>query len=166
MGLSMSVISLHCRSVVFMRSCARAASVFVLTQYLYYSVISIISALFSLFSTRRNLLGIQKMAQFACDVTVLRQRAGGGDKTPELVRVCSTSLVPGDVVEIEDGRVFACDMILASGAVVVNEAMLTGESLPVLKTAIPLAEAEAESSYDAETDKRMTLFCGTQALKY
>jgi cation-transporting ATPase 13A3/4/5 len=57
-------------------------------------------------------------------------------------------------------------MILASGAVVVNEAMLTGESLPVLKTAIPLAEAEAESSYDAETDKRMTLFCGTQALKY
>ena len=143
--------------------------VWYLEPYILYAttiaVISIISALFSLFSTRRNLLGIQKMAQFACDVTVLRQ---GGDKTAERVRVCSTSLVPGDVVEIEDGRVFACDMILASGAVVVNEAMLTGESLPVLKTAIPLttAEAEAESSYDAERDKRMTLFCGTQALKY
>ncbi len=34
------------------------------------------------------------------------------------------AVVPGDVVEIEDARVFACDMILASGAVEVNEAML------------------------------------------
>jgi len=30
-----------------------------------------------------------------------------------------------------------CDIILLNGSVVMNEAMLTGESIPVLKSALP-----------------------------
>ena len=67
------------------------------------AVISIISALFSLFTTRRNLVNIQSMAQFSCPVTVLRQRTSeacpaASSMLPERVRVCSTQLVPGDGV--------------------------------------------------------------------
>ena len=92
-------------------------------------MISIISALFSLFSTRRNLLKVQEMAQFACDVTVLRRRPDAAPSSrPTRVRISSTQLVPGDVVEIEDNMILPCDLVICSGAAVVNEAMLTGES--------------------------------------
>jgi magnesium-transporting ATPase (P-type) len=40
--------------------------------------------------------------------------------------------------------------------------MLTGESLPVLKTSIP---NEHDACYDPEADKRFTLFSGTQAME-
>ena len=39
----------------------------------------------------------------------------------------------------------------------------TGESLPVLKSAVPVC-AEA-LCYDADTDKRFTLYCGTKAME-
>jgi len=145
--------------------------VWYLEPYILYAttiaVISIISALFALFSTRRNLLNIQAMAQFSCPVTVLRQRSAdacpaASSSPPERVRLDSTQLVPGDVVEVEDHMTFPCDMVLCSGAVVVNEAMLTGESLPVLKTAVPVSH---DTCYDPESDKRFTLFCGTCAME-
>jgi len=143
--------------------------VWYLEPYILYAttiaIISIISALFSLFSTRRNLLSIQAMAQFSCQVTVLRRRSDSTancDGTGQRQRICSTQLVPGDVVEIEDGVVFPCDLVLCSGNTVVNEAMLTGESLPVLKTAIPVCH---DTRYDAESDKRFTLFAGTKAME-
>lgn len=47
----------------------------------------------------------------------------------------STDLVPGDIVNLTDLRVhlFPADMLLLSGDAIVNESMLTGESVPVLK---------------------------------
>ena len=157
--------------------------VWYLEPYILYAMtiagISLLSAAFSLITTRRNLLGIQAMAQVKCDVTV-RRRGDGGEGTVRQ-RVCSTELVPGDVVEIDSQMVFPCDMVVCSGAVVVNEAMLSGESMPVLKSAVPgeggegcsAAEAggdaagqarEGEGMYDSERDKRHTVFCGTKAL--
>ena len=143
--------------------------VWYLEPYILYAstiaIISIISALFSLFSTRRNLLNMQAMAQFTCKVTVVRRRSDSTANIaspPQRLRVCSSQLVPGDVVIVDDHMVFPCDMVLCSGNVVVNEAMLTGESLPVLKTAIPVCH---DTCYDAESDKRFTLFCGTKAME-
>lgn len=124
--------------------------VWYLEPYILYAstiaIISIISALFSLFSTRRNLLNMQAMAQFTCKVTVVRRRSDSTANTaspPQRLRVCSSQLVPGDVVIVDDHMLFPCDMVLCSGNVVVNEAMLTGESLPVLKTASPCATTPA-----------------------
>ena len=50
----------------------------------------------------------------------------------------SSDLVPGDIVEVEDHCVFSCDLVLLQGGCVVNESMLTGESVPVVKSALEL----------------------------
>jgi len=45
-------------------------------------------------------------------------------------------LVPGDIIEVPSGVKMPCDALLIEGQSVVNEAMLTGESVPVLKVRI------------------------------
>ncbi|CAG8551417.1 5269_t:CDS:10, partial [Dentiscutata erythropus] len=52
--------------------------------------------------------------------------------------VSSEDLVPGDVFEISDRNlhIFPCDAVLLSGDCIVNESMLTGESIPVSKLPI------------------------------
>lgn len=64
-------------------------------------------------------------------------------KNDEWVSVASDELLPGDVVSVsmkkassDDSEVILpCDMLLVAGSVVVNEAMLSGESTPLLKVA-------------------------------
>lgn len=81
--------------------------------------------------------------------------------------VLSDKLVPGDLVSVsrtkEDGGV-ACDMILVEGSAIVNEAMLSGESTPLLKDSIQLRPADAR--LDAEgLDKNAFLWGGTKVLQ-
>ena len=59
--------------------------------------------------------------------TVLR------DGTPQVIE--ATGLVPGDVVLLEEGERIAADMRLLSGDVEVDLSTLTGESVPVLRSA-------------------------------
>ena len=49
----------------------------------------------------------------------------------------SDGLVPEDLVEIEEIDRLPCDFILLSGTCIINESMLTGESIPVIKNALP-----------------------------
>ena len=49
----------------------------------------------------------------------------------------SNELLPGDIIEIRDDDILSCDVVILTGQVVMNEAMLTGESIPVMK--VPLA---------------------------
>lgn len=50
----------------------------------------------------------------------------------------SEHLVPGDVLVIPpQGCFMQCDAVLLHGNCIVNEAMLTGESVPVTKIPIP-----------------------------
>jgi cation-transporting ATPase 13A2 len=53
-----------------------------------------------------------------------------------------------------------CDVLLLSGTSIMNEAMLTGESIPVIKTAITLTETR----FNAE-DKNFILYNGTEGLQ-
>jgi P-type E1-E2 ATPase len=48
------------------------------------------------------------------------------------VKLPSPQLVPGDVVAVGPG-VMSCDAVLIRGEVIVDENMLTGESVPVRK---------------------------------
>jgi cation-transporting ATPase 13A3/4/5 len=57
-----------------------------------------------------------------------------------LKEIESIHLVPGDIVEIPENKTIPCDIILLSGQCIVNEAMLTGESIPVIKNAIPMTQ--------------------------
>jgi len=61
-------------------------------------------------------------------VTVLR------DDKPAVLE--ATGLVPGDVVLLEEGERIAADMRILSGAVEVDLSALTGESVPVTRTAV------------------------------
>jgi calcium-translocating P-type ATPase len=80
-------------------------------------------------------------------VTVLR------DGTPNVIEV--TGLVPGDVVLLEEGARIAADMRLLSGAVEVDMSALTGESVPVTRS------AEVHDSAVPRLQARDLVFSGT-----
>ena len=75
----------------------------------------------------------------------------------------SINLVPGDVIAIpSDGCIMPCDAVLLAGTCIVNESMLTGESVPVMKSALPLSDFsdDDQDNFDPERHKRHTLFSG------
>ena len=72
------------------------------------------------------------MAQYSCPVNTMRS---GDEKN--LTPMESTELVPGDVIEVPENISMPCDLVLLSGSCIVNESMLTGESIPVIKTSLP-----------------------------
>lgn len=77
----------------------------------------------------------------------------------------SDGLVPGDVVHIPaHGCLLHYDAALLSGTCIVNESMLTGESVPVTKT--QLSELHQEGTiFDPKAHAKHTLFCGTKILQ-
>ena len=51
--------------------------------------------------------------------------------------ISSEQLVPGDVMLVpKQGCMMQCDAVLLQGNAIVNESMLTGESVPVTKTPV------------------------------
>jgi len=83
------------------------------------------------------------------------------------VEVQSDALLPGDLVSVarskEDSGV-ACDMVLVEGSAIVNEAMLSGESTPVLKDSIQLRPESAVLEPEG-LDKNAFLYGGTKVLQ-
>ena len=70
---------------------------------------------------------LQRMAFHECAVLVKRDG--------RFEEGLSGELVPGDVIEVPRGKM-PCDAILLNGSAIVNESMLTGESVPVIKGAV------------------------------
>eukprot|EP00127_Corallochytrium_limacisporum_P000658 Clim_evm57s22 gene=Clim_evmTU57s22 len=131
----------------------------VVEEYYYYAVVifvtSVISIVVSLLETRRNLESLRNMASFTTAVGVVRD--GEYFEIPD-----SSDLVPGDLIYLPaQGMVMPCDAVLLSGKCIVNEAMLTGESVPVAKESL----TPADHYYDPDEDKRHTLFAGTQIIQ-
>ncbi|CAJ0643141.1 11436_t:CDS:10 [Entrophospora sp. SA101] len=106
-------------------------------EYYYYAtcifIISAISIISTLIETKQTIARLREMSKFVCGVRIYR---GGLWR-----HVSSENLVPGDVFEISDPKlyVFPCDAVLLSGDCIVNESMLTGESIPVSK--LPITDA-------------------------
>jgi cation-transporting P-type ATPase 13A2 len=129
--------------------------------YVYYATcilfISIGSAITSLVETIKNLKNVRKMAAYNCRVNVMRS----ADEN-RLEEVDSSTLVPGDVIEIPSDVAMPCDLVLLTGSCIVNESMLTGESVPVIKSALP-AQSNDEV-YDPDTDMKYTLYGGTRVI--
>ena len=103
-----------------------------LDDYYYYAtcifLISAISITTTLVATRASMRRLKEISRFECDTRVLRN---GFWRT-----IPSSEIVPGDVYEISDPSLstFPCDSLLLAGDCIVNESMLTGESVPVSKT--------------------------------
>lgn len=99
-------------------------------NYYYYAacifIISLVSIVNSLVETKTTIHRLQQISKFACEVRVWRN---GFWK-----QVDSTDLVPGEVFEVDPSMsVVPCDALLINGECVLNESMLTGESVPVSK---------------------------------
>ncbi|KFV54261.1 putative cation-transporting ATPase 13A2, partial [Gavia stellata] len=118
--------------------------------YYYYAacifLISTISLGLSLYETRKQSATLQNMAKMSVGVRV--------------------HLVPGDCISLPaDGMLVPCDAVLLTGECMVNESMLTGESVPVMKTPLPAGSQAAGTVYSPEEHRRHTLFCGTQVIQ-
>ncbi|XP_030259643.1 probable cation-transporting ATPase 13A3 isoform X7 [Sparus aurata] len=134
-------------------------------DYYYYAtaivLMSVISIATSLYTIKKQYVMLHDMVAAH---SVLRVSVCRGNK--DIEQAMSTELVPGDVILIPaNGMIMPCDAVLTHGTCIVNESMLTGESVPVTKTSLPSSGEEAASSYDMEEHKRHTLFCGTQVIQ-
>ena len=125
------------------------------TDFLIYACVVAVLVIYNLLeksiTIRNNLINIRKMSKYSIDINLY-------SKNKKNFIEPSSNLVPGDVFELpEDGKEVPCDCILLSGHVIVNEAMLTGESTPIIKTCLP----PINDVFDSEEDKKYMLFSGT-----
>ncbi|XP_044145286.1 probable cation-transporting ATPase 13A4 isoform X1 [Bufo gargarizans] len=88
-------------------------------------------------------------------------------KNGDCSQVESRYLVPGDIIVLSGKEFFmSCDAILVNGTCVVNEGMLTGESIPVTKTQLPHGDDSMPwKQYSGEDYKRHVMFCGTEVIR-
>eukprot|EP01080_Neovahlkampfia_damariscottae_P001121 gene1121-10635_t len=114
-------------------------------------ITSLISISVSLYQTRSNLTKLREMSKNEVEVVRIT------NEKRELIP--SSELVPGDIIEVHDHLLMPCDAILISGQCIVNESMLTGESIPIVKTVL-----ESKDEHFSEKMKINTLFSGTEII--
>uniref|UniRef100_A0A673YJJ7 Polyamine-transporting ATPase 13A3 n=1 Tax=Salmo trutta TaxID=8032 RepID=A0A673YJJ7_SALTR len=137
-------------------------------EYYYYAAaivfMSVISIATSLYTIKKQYVTLHDMVSAHSIVRVSVCRASN-----DIEEALSTDLVPGDVMVIpSNGTIMPCDAVLVSGTCIVNESMLTGESVPVTKTNLPNpgeGDKEGDVAYSMEEHKRHTLFCGTHVIQ-
>ncbi|XP_022780127.1 probable cation-transporting ATPase 13A3 isoform X4 [Stylophora pistillata] len=139
-------------------------------DYYYYAlailIVTMVSITITVYQTKMHLQRLRSMVAVSERVTVLRNNADEMD-------VLSEELVPGDVLVIPpNGAQVHCDSVLISGNCIVNESMLTGESVPVTKIPLPYIKGlsnspleQREEQYNPERHKRHTLFNGTNVIQ-
>ncbi|KAI9751064.1 MAG: hypothetical protein M1815_001393 [Lichina confinis] len=137
-----------------------------LDSYYYYAtcifIISVFSIATTIVETKTTMARLREMSRFECDVRVLRSGFWR--------YVTSAELVPGDVYEVTDPSLtqFPADSLLLSGDCIVNESMLTGESVPVSKlpaTDETLAALDLVVSSIHPNVARSFLFYGTKIIR-
>ncbi|NWU18098.1 AT134 ATPase, partial [Cephalopterus ornatus] len=135
-------------------------------DYMEYATAIIIMSLLSVFLTvydlRQQSIKLHSLVESHNNVTVTVCRNKEGFQELE-----SHHLVPGDMLVLNEGKtLLPCDAILISGQCIVNESMLTGESIPVTKTHLPQADNfKPWRTYCAEDYKKHVLFCGTEVIQ-
>lgn len=131
-----------------------------LDEYIYHSLFTLVMLfIFELgvvFSRRITMKHYRSMEQ---KETKVKKVVFLNSSNYTIKEVLSSSLIPGDVLLIDSlGKVLA-DFILLKGTCAVNEAMLTGESLPNYK------EDVSEFNGIFERQKKHVLFSGTEIVK-
>ncbi|KAK4701843.1 hypothetical protein P7C70_g4386, partial [Phenoliferia sp. Uapishka_3] len=135
-------------------------------NYYYYAfaiaLISVVSIATTLIETRNNIERMREMSRFSCVTRVLRNG--------EWVTGDSADLVPGDLVDLSEASMhtFPADFVLLSGDAIVNESMLTGESVPVSKVPVEDESVALISSSGGEVPaelSRHVVFSGTKIVR-
>eukprot|EP00181_Compsopogon_caeruleus_P002906 CAMPEP_0184686556 /NCGR_PEP_ID=MMETSP0312-20130426/22945_1 /TAXON_ID=31354 /ORGANISM="Compsopogon coeruleus, Strain SAG 36.94" /LENGTH=1231 /DNA_ID=CAMNT_0027141763 /DNA_START=58 /DNA_END=3753 /DNA_ORIENTATION=- len=139
-----------------------------LDDYWMYAVMTLALMMFSeavvVKGRMRTLQELRGMRTKARRVHVYRDRKWSVISTVELVPGDIFSLTRGDT----EGDAVPCDALLLSGSVVVNEAILTGESVPLIKEGVELSEVESKTTRVDITGlhKGNTVFSGTTVLTH
>ncbi|KAH7152534.1 hypothetical protein B0J13DRAFT_548672 [Dactylonectria estremocensis] len=137
-----------------------------LDSYYYYAacifIMSVGSIAATLIETKSTMKRLREISRFECDVRVLRNGFWR--------YIASSDLVPGDVYELSDPNLtqFPSDSLLLAGDCIVNESMLTGESVPVSKlpaTDETLRSMDLAASSVTPDTARHFLFCGTKIIR-
>ncbi|KAK2463191.1 hypothetical protein APHAL10511_004846 [Amanita phalloides] len=133
-----------------------------LDNYFYYAfciaVISIASIVTTLLETRKTIARMREMSRYSCKMEVLIDGAWHERN--------STDLVPGDVVNLTNSQltIVPADLFLLSGDAVLNESMLTGESVPVSKVASKDEDITNWKNSKSENPKCF-LYAGTRVVR-
>ncbi|CAJ0928627.1 unnamed protein product [Ranitomeya imitator] len=124
-------------------------------------IMTLISIVFTVHDLRKESVKLHNLVESNNSMKVtIRQKNG------ECKEVESRCLVPGDVIVLTGKKLFLpCDAILISGGCIVNESMLTGESVPVSKTPLPHNDHTVSWKVHSGDFKRHVLFCGTEVIQ-
>ncbi|KAK2754695.1 hypothetical protein FQN54_006828 [Arachnomyces sp. PD_36] len=134
-----------------------------LDEYWYYSLFTLFMLVVFestvVWQRQRTLNEFRGMSIKPYDVYVHREN--------KWIQITSDKLLPGDLVSVdrtkEDSGV-ACDILLVEGSAIVNEAMLSGESTPLLKDSIQLRPGDDQIEPEG-LDKNSFLYGGTKVLQ-
>ncbi|XP_052013973.1 probable cation-transporting ATPase 13A5 isoform X1 [Apodemus sylvaticus] len=133
--------------------------------YIEYSVaiiiLTVISIVLSVYDLRQQSVKLHKLVEDHNKVQVTITVRGKG-----LQELESRLLVPGDILILPGKISLPCDAVLIDGSCVVNEGMLTGESIPVTKTPLPQTENTMPwKCHSLEDYRKHVLFCGTEVIQ-
>ena len=118
------------------------------------SLLVIYNLLDSTIETRNNLINLRNMSKYSIEIKLLKNEI--------IEKIDSADLVPGDIFELpKNGNSVPCDCILLTGSVIVNEAMLTGESTPIIKSHL----INSNKKLDLKNDYKHILYYGTNIVQ-
>jgi len=145
--------------------------IWIISNYLIYSIIILILFLYFLNQNiSQKKYYYQKLKKFESnkgDIFVVVNRYFEGKNENDLeedikMKKKIKDLVPGEIYELTDEiNIIPCDSILISGVAIVNESIITGNSLPVYKTSL----SSNNNIFNYENNERNILYSGSKIIQ-
>ena len=119
-------------------------------------LISVMSSGLTLYESHTSNEKLRNISRFSCKVKIL--------KDGNFLEIDSSELVPGHIVALDSSvEICPCDLVLIKGDAIVDESMLTGESVPVSKVFLQ-ENTDSKFNFSLKNSSNM-IFCGTRILR-